>query len=410
MRFTRQYHPPNCSAYCGPSFLAGGVGKTRDRVANALLCIAVVSMSIAKAQAQAVADRAFGFGSINATPQTPPATLLGAGGFQNQVSSGIVAAQSGPIAYVGNYGRVQEVNPTIPAAQSANAPVESGTINDITEFGGVRTFNVAFERLTVGDSFGLQTVDVCGVYWLTGGDKRPASSGSTLLIPDTVRTTHEFEITSVEAGHARELDNSSPTADDSPSPAALVSGIPTQTNGIALVYGLRSYSRRDGAGLDATGGILGRTSLRTTADNEVFAPQAGLTWLTTHGNWLFQAQGTALAGYNDGAVEQHSRIGEELIPGALNRPLFAQPVATDLLESHQAFSPGAEIRTEIRYFFTDAISLHLAWSGLLFQNMLMPNKIPDFRTTFLNPDFILEDAGDQHLFTQDLYCGIEYLR
>jgi Putative beta barrel porin-7 (BBP7) len=390
--------------------LIGGILLVCAIAARALFPIAVAASVAAIAQAQNIADRAFGFGSAHVNLQTPPGYLLGFNNTPVPLSTAAIGSQAGPLAYVGNYGVAAESTPNAPVSQTTNLPIVNDGVGSLIDFGDLRTFNIGFERLTVGDSFGLQTVDLCGVYWLTGGDKRPAAS-SGLFTPsrESVRSTQEFEITSIEAGDASQLENSSPVADDSPPPSALVSGLRAQSSGIAFVYGLRSYARRDSAGLDATGSIL-KTSLRTTADNEVFAPQAGLAWLITLGNWSFQAQGTALAGYNDGVVEQHTRTRVELIPGALNRPLFAQPVATDQLESHPDFSPGAEIRAETRYSITDALSLHLAWSGLFFENMLMPNKIPDLRTTFFSPDFILEDANNQRLFTQDLYCGIEYLR
>ena len=410
MRLKRRCNLPNGK---NPRRRPLDIGRIQPNYAFAVksyLAIVVVTTHVATTQAQAITtgDKAFGYGSLHENLQTSPGYLSSFNNSSVPLSTVANGTQSGPIAYVGNFGAAAEPTAIAPPAQAANFPIGTGTIE--TDFGDLHSFNIGFERLTVGDSFGLQTVDVCGVYWLAGGEKR-ATANSASIVPsqEWARSTQEFEITSIEAGDASQLENSTPTADDSPLPSAFVSGIRAQKSGIAFIYGLRSFSRRDAAGLDATGGILGKTSLRTTADNEVLAPQAGLAWLTSHGNWSFQAQSTALAGYNDGIVEQHSRIGGELIPGALNRPLFLQPVSTDRLESHQTFAPGAEIRAETRYFITDALSLHLAWSGLFFENMLMPNDIPDLKTRFFTPDFILEDAGDQHLFTQDLYCGIEYL-
>jgi hypothetical protein len=135
-------------------------------------------------------------------------------------------------------------------------------------------------------------------------------------------------------------------------------------------------------------------------------PQVGLIWARSHGKWSLKTQGTVLAGYNDGQVLQRSEIGEQFIPGALNRPLYAQPTYSQHSESHHDFSPGGELRAEASYQLSDSFSLKLAWSGIVFDNVLLP----DNRTAYLLTDTGLQDPGNQQMTIQNLYCGIEYLR
>ncbi len=362
----------------------------------------------AHAQAISTGASAFGFGSIHANFQPLPSALSTFSGAQNGLASGITATQTGPVTYVGNYGLAPSVpnQPTLPVLYST-ADVNGNGIGGFatTDFGDIHTFNIGFEQITVGQSCGLQSIDVCDVVWLSGTEENSSTDTYSSKRPGrVVRTAHDFELTRIEAGDIRDLDDSPPDTAYA-EPLAVDTGIRACGNGIALVYGLRSFNSLYSFGLEMRGGIIGKTDVITTAENQIVAPQVGIAWVTTRGRWSLQTQGTALAGYNDGRVEQHSATGQELIPGAINRPLFAQPVSSQQFESHHEFSPGAEIRAETRYSVTDSLSLQLAWSAVFFDNVLLA----DDRTTYLLPNFGLNDPGDQHHLTEDIYCGIEYV-
>ena len=223
---------------------------------------------------------------------------------------------------------------------------------------------------------------------------------------DDSRVAHNIELTSVESGQFSSQDESSEENDNSMYPRIVFSNSNANPNGFGIVYGLRSYNSCDAFVFDGFGGILSRAASETTAENKIVAPQLGVVWARSHGKWSFQAQGTALAGYNDGQVLQRNAVGSEVIPGTLNRPVFAQPVYSQHSESHHDFSPGGELRAETSYHFSESLSLKLAWSAILFDNVLLA----DNRTVYFLPDLGLQDPGNQQLIVQDLYCGIEYLR
>jgi hypothetical protein len=148
---------------------------------------------------------------------------------------------------------------------------------------------------------------------------------------------------------------------------------------------------------------LRRTFLQTTTENQIVAPQAGIAWRTNYLGWSFQVQSTALAGFNESRVDQQSGVGFTLIRRAVNRvftPVFSQQSV-----SHSDFSPGSELRAEACYSLTDALSLLVARSTLFFYNILLAEN----RTKYVLPNFGVTDPADQHLLTQDLCCGVEYV-
>jgi hypothetical protein len=368
--------------------------------------IAAANAPTAHAQATSTGASAFGFGSMHVNFQPQPGELSISSGVHNGLVSKITSTQTGLITYVGNYGRAPSVpnQPTLPALRST-ADANGDGVGDFatTDFGDIRAFNIGLEQIAVGQSYGLQSIDVCDVVWLSGTEENSSTDTYTSKRPGrVVRPAHDIELTRIEVGDVRDLDDSPPDTAYA-EPFAVDTDIRACGNGIALVYGLRSFNSIYSFGLEMRGGIIGKTDVITTAENQIVAPQVGIAWVTSRGRWSLQTQRTALAGYNDGRVEQHSATGQELIPGAINRPLFVQPV--QLSESHHAFSPGAEFRAETRYSVTDALSLQLAWSAVFFDNVLLA----DDRTTYLLPNFGLNDPGDQHRLTEDIYCGIKYV-
>ena len=62
-------------------------------------------------------------------------------------------------------------------------------------------------------------------------------------------------------------------------------------------------------------------------------------------------------GYNIADWDQIGLMGEDLIPGALNRPLYARPTAFSHGLREQEFAPVGELRVHASYHFTQVRSL-----------------------------------------------------
>jgi hypothetical protein len=199
--------------------------------------------------------------------------------------------------------------------------------------------------------------------------------------------SHDIELTAAASGPARRLDESGDPQDNAELQPNVFASSNERRNGVGIVYGFRALDSSDAFGVDYFGGILARASIRTRTDNQIVGPQIGVIWAKRLGKWSFQTQGTALAGYNDGQVMQRSAIGEQSIPGALNRILYAQPTYSQHSESHQDFSPGANFGQKPVIIISDSLSLKLAWSGIYFDNILLA----DNRTEFFLPTMGLRD-------------------
>jgi hypothetical protein len=277
----------------------------------------------------------------------------------------------------------------------------------VTDFGDLHDFNIAFEHLDIQNPTVYESADVCDVVWLTAdGAVRHDSNRAFMTRDAETESSRDIEVTSIRGGTASWSDEGNVDGDDASPLPAVFSSSGTQRNGVGVVYGLRAFDSQDPYEWQGFGGILGRAFSNTDAGNQILAPQIGFIWANSLGKWMFEIQGTALAGYNTGRIEQHNGIGEQFIPGALNRPLYAQPAYTSHVENHHDFSPGGEIRVQTTYRFTDSIVLHIAWSELYLDNVLLS----DNRVNFYLPSMGLLDPGDQQFLTQNLYCGIEYVR
>jgi hypothetical protein len=192
----------------------------------------------------------------------------------------------------------------------------------------------------------------------------------------------------------------------SPVPHTLARAVRTRNNGIGIIYGLRTIDRQDSYSVSAVGGIIETFYLDTVAENHIIGPQVGLVWLKTRGRWSARLQGMASMGFNYGDVQQDGQIGPELIPGALNRPLFARPTEFAHKDPHNEFSPNGELRAEAIYRITNRITFAVDWSGVVIDNALESQE----RVRLALPDMGLIDRANQRTFVHNFFCGIEMVR
>jgi hypothetical protein len=171
---------------------------------------------------------------------------------------------------------------------------------------------------------------------------------------------------------------------------------------MGIIYGVRMIERQTGIYVTADGGFLGPAYWHTEAENHVVGPQLGLMLLRSAGRWSLRFQATAMAGFNYGDVQQNGSIGQRLIPGALNRPLFGRPTLFRHVDPHDEISPSGELRAEATYRVTDRVSFAVTWSGIAIGNALLSeNRIGDSM-----PDLGLVDPGEQQILVHNLFCGV----
>jgi hypothetical protein len=289
---------------------------------------------------------------------------------------------------------------------SAGPIANTGSLTTMTDFEDLHTFNVAFDG---GDDSGSPysgAIDALNVVWYGDGEEKEDTEGSLSdwRSAEALRMLDWYR-TGIDKNAAASSNGSWP---DDPNPPPGSHGRPPRKrrNGIGLLYGLRMIEREDPFFMYGTGGIIGDFRSQTIADNHVMGPALGMIWLKTRGPLTTKLQGLVSMGFNSGEVDQENSIGVELVPGATNRLLNAQPSYSSHRYSHDEFSPNGELRAEANLQITETVAFAINWSGIAINNALLA----DDRVRFYLPDMGFRDPGDQRLIVHHFFCGIEVVR
>jgi len=230
----------------------------------------------------------------------------------------------------------------------------NGDLVYVTDYDDLHTFNVIFEHLTAAGIPFSGAVDAVDVVWL--GEEQPSGQPGDAILSwqaaDALRI-RDWQFTGIDGGSVSPMDMYWP-GEIGPAPQMWAAPLGSRQNGFGIIYGVRMIERQTGIYATADGGILGSAYWHTEAENHVVGPQLGLMLLRSAGPSSLRLQATAMAGFNYGDVEQHGSVGSQrLIPGALNRPLFARPTSFRHVDPHDEISPSGELRAEATYRVTD---------------------------------------------------------
>jgi hypothetical protein len=314
-----------------------------------------------------------GFGSVHVNFETPAGYLQGFRDYLNYLVGAAIGTQVGPIAYVGNYGGLGEADDDdtfvfqritddinengVPGAIIIFVPSpDDPTIlipTTLTDFGDLHTFNIAFDRLQVRSRTKMSGVEAM---W-----------------------NHELTNRHYQAKH--------------------------QNNYIEIAAGARFLMLEDYFSMDGDGGVLGRTFSNTWLDNQIVGPQVAAKWTNQRQRWRFTADSRFMFGYNVMDWRQENAIGAELVPGATNRLLYAQPTYSYHGLSFDDFSPVGELRLESAYYLTKALALKLGYTGTYVGNI----KRASTSVRYYLPDMGYRDSGKQDLISNGVDMGIEFI-
>ena len=176
-----------------------------------------------------------------------------------------------------------------------------------------------------------------------------------------------------------------------------------QRNYFAIGYGARFFDFQDYFLWDGRGDLLGRAYAETEAKNQIVGPQVRLKWTHRQKRWGLDVDGRFLFGYNITDMKQWGAIGEDLMPGALNRLVHAQPTAFSYGQREDHFSPMAELRVEGSYQITSALALKLGYTGIFADNITRASQIVTYRL----PDMGMSDGGNEEVFINGVDFGFE---
>lgn len=281
----------------------------------------------------------------------------------------------------------------------------NGTLSTISDFSGSHQFNITFDSVAVVERSGLRSFDVGAVYWLYEKEEQPADLDS-IAVQNTVNALRNAGRNSA-AGRVRRQQVALSNNSSLPlHPRYCRFAADRQSDGLGFVYGYREIAARTQFGLEADGGILGKTSSHTETMNWVAGPQAGLVAFKRYKRLTFYAHGLLVTGLNDAEIEQSNSIGAELVPGATNRLLYAQPTNAVHAAAYDELAPAGVLWFEAGFQLTKNSSLRMAWSTTYIENILLAQD----RVRFYLPDMGLADPGTQHVSLQSFFCGIEMTR
>jgi hypothetical protein len=333
----------------------------------------------------------------------------------------------GPMVYVGNYGG--ELDERGPSSESQSfyritddinsngvqgsliyvtmGPDDTTQISTLTDFGDLHTFNIAFDQVSVARQSNARAFDAGWVYWVyEEGGVRP--DPNRVAAEQTVRAVNDRPLESAGVrrgtGSRTVFVSMTPRSRAVPEYSKLANG--HRGAGIALASGYQEFAFFDRFRFDADGGILGRTYSDTRANNWVTGPYTGLVAHTSFGPLTLYGHALGIMGMNDGDLEQDNGIGAELVPGATNRLLYAQPTRSQNRDTVDDVSPTGVLWAEAGLQLTEQASLKFAWSAIYVNNILMAED----RVRYYLPDMGFRDPGEQDYVQQLFFCGIEWVR
>ncbi|MDZ4656223.1 MAG: hypothetical protein SH868_01455 [Bythopirellula sp.] len=185
---------------------------------------------------------------------------------------------------------------------------------------------------------------------------------------------------------------------------------PVEPNAIAHVwevsYGARFYQLDDFYGFLGTGGILGRTAFDTLVDNQHAGPHLGFLWNVSQGPWSLGLSGLLQGGLGETDSNQSGFFGEDLNPGAVNSPIYAEPHLVSDRAEDQFGSLYSEVRAQVSRTLTEQLSLNLGCSGYYFSDL----KYADNSINWFIPDLGLADNGTEETIVTTAFASLEFRR
>jgi hypothetical protein len=285
---------------------------------------------------------------------------------------------------------------------------DTNIIGFVTDFDDLHEFKVFFDTETTHALSGSQAVDFAKVSWLDGvgaigkdvaTETFHVSRGAeALLMRDEINTGIE--------GGAMGPRSIESTYEPDVEPRFTSFTLDENGHSFGLIRGIRVLQTMEHFRHSMRGSIFGRTSSDLLVENNAVAPHVGVVWATTRGPLSVQMQGLLLLGYNTGRVKLYGSMGEDLIPGALNRPLFARSTRFSHVQSYDGLSRSIEIRADGKLQISKATAFRVSWSGVAIDNLIIGTDRLDFRL----PSMGLSDRGLEAELVHQVYCGFEVVR
>jgi hypothetical protein len=178
-----------------------------------------------------------------------------------------------------------------------------------------------------------------------------------------------------------------------------------QNNVVELSYGARYLRLQDDFFVTGFGGVLGNSFWNTTIFNNLVGPQIALKWLHQRHRFLIDWNGRFLFGYNIQDFEQIASLGEDLVPGQYNRPLWFSSTYSVHGKQENSFSPMAEMRVQASYQVTSNIAFRLGYTAIFVDNISRSTN--QVRYELPRMGFREDQVSKQEIFINGVNFGFE---
>lgn len=192
-----------------------------------------------------------------------------------------------------------------------------------------------------------------------------------------------------------------------------------QNNNVELGAGVRYFRLRDDYDVNgfafnpATpnalandwGGTLGDSFWNTRITNNLVGPQISARWTHQRKRWNFDLAGRFLFAYNVQNFEQNTMLGQGLVPGQYNKPIYFATTVADHGKQENDFSPTTELRADLNYQLTRSVALRIGYTALFIDNV--SRAASQVRYELPRMGFRDDQAGKQEVFMNGANFGFD---
>ncbi len=161
---------------------------------------------------------------------------------------------------------------------------------------------------------------------------------------------------------------------------------------------------------------LAHSNWDTEAENHVVGPQLGLRWWHQRKRWTFSTEGRFMFGYNAQNLRQQGVLGDQLTPPIdpdtdLFQPALMGPTYFNHAEHPNEWTPLIEVRAELKYQVTRAITLKAGWTGIWMDNIARASGLINYQVNSAGDMMgLLPQNNRDDVFTHGLTIGFEVNR
>lgn len=166
---------------------------------------------------------------------------------------------------------------------------------------------------------------------------------------------------------------------------------------------------RDDAGVPTgVNSILADSYWFTDAENHIVGPQAGARWFRQSGRWTLSTEGRFFAGFNQQNLSINGLLGSKLSPpGGEDEPLAMAPTSFNHSDHESEWSPGGELRVDLKCQLTQALAVRLGWTGMWQDGIARASNSILYQTPRMG---LRNDDNRQSVFMNGLNVGLEINR